>query len=162
MWIETPSEDYKIKTIDDVESKMCPALRLWANNVQPYLIKRFLKIYWSLKDGSQQLDDDTLEELNQIWSDYLAHKNLLRQAMVWARAAIISRNLSHNVSENLIFPKDKFQEFISFCDVGKIEWKSLWKNRFQSLLHKDAEKLKDSELNKIYVELRTAKLISSS
>jgi uncharacterized protein YabN with tetrapyrrole methylase and pyrophosphatase domain len=50
--------------------------------VQPYLIKRFLKIYNSLKNGSQQLDDDTLEELNQIWEDYSAHKNLLRQAMI--------------------------------------------------------------------------------
>lgn len=154
MWLNTPGNGDEIKTIEDIERKMCPELKEWASNVQPYLIKRFLKIYESLKNGTQQLDDDTLEELNQIWSDYLAHKNLLRQAMVWARAAIISRNLSHNVSENLIFPKDKFQEFISFCDVGKIEWKSLWKNRFQSLLHKDAEKLKDSELNKIYVELR--------
>ena len=154
MWIETPSEDYKIKTIDDVESKMCPALRLWANNVQPYLIKRFLKIYWSLKDGSQQLDDDTLEELNQIREDFLDHKRLYQEALAWAAARVMARNQSHNVWENLVFPHDQFQDFVSFCDVGEIEAKTLWANKFETLFQKDAEKLKDSALNKKYLELR--------
>lgn len=154
MSVNTPSNNQEIKTIDDIERKMCPELKEWARNVQPYLIKRFLKIYESLKNGTQQLDDDTLEELNQIWEDYLAHKNLLIQAISWAKAAIISRNLSHGVWENIIFPTDKFQDFISFCDIGKIEWKTLWANKFETLLQKDAEKLKDSKLNKRYVELR--------
>ena len=154
MWLNTPSNEEGIKTMDDIERKMCPELKEWASNVQPYLIKRFLKIYESLKNGSQQLNDDILEELNQIWEDYLAHKNLLRQAMVWARAAIISRNLSHGVWENIIFPTDKFQDFISFCDVGELEGKTLWANKFETLLQKDAEKLRGSKLNKEYVELR--------
>jgi hypothetical protein len=34
-----------------------------------------------LKDGSQQLDDDTLEELNQIWDDFLDHKRLYQEAL---------------------------------------------------------------------------------
>ena len=104
MSVNTPSNNQEIKTIDDIERKMCPELKEWARNVQPYLIKRFLKIYESLKNGTQQLDDDTLEELNQIWEDYLVHKNLLIQAISWAKAAIISRNLSHVVWENIIFP----------------------------------------------------------
>ena len=155
MWINIPNNDEPdIKTIEDIESKMCPELQSGVKYVQPYLIKRFKKIYDSLKNGEQQLDDEILEELNMIWEDYLTHKNLIHEALVGARAAIMTRNLSHNVNESLIFPSKQFQNFISFCNVGKIENITLWFNKFETLLLKDAEKLKNSELNKIYVRLR--------
>ena len=154
MWINTPGNGCEIKTMVDIEEKMCPVFKEWASHVQSYFIKRFLKIYESLKNGTQQLDDDTLEELNMIWEDYLKHKAILHEAMVWAAAAIMSRNLSHNVWENLIFPNDQFEKFLSFCNVDKLETKKLWANKFEMLLQKDAESLKNSELNKLYVKLR--------
>lgn len=153
MWINTPS-DYKIETMIDIEEKMCPVFKEWAEDVQPTLIHTFLQIYESLKNGTQQLDDHTLKVLNQIWKDYLSHKNYQESAMNNAKAAIITRNLSHGVWENIIFPTDKFQDFISFCDVGELEGKTLWANKFEILLQKDAEKLRDSKLNKEYLELR--------
>lgn len=153
-WIDTPSNDREIKTMDDIEKKMVPELQSWSQYVQPYLLKRFTTIYESLKSGQQQLDDDTLEELNMIRESYQTHMTTVHQAIRWAICQTIQRNLSHNVWENLIFPKDKFQDFISFCDMGEIDCKSLWKDKFETLLKMDAEKLKDSELNKIYVQLR--------
>lgn len=153
-WINTPNNDPEIKTMNDIENKMVPEIQSGSSHVQPYLLKRFNSIYESLKSGQQELDDDVLEELNMIRESYQTHKNTVHQAMVWWAAAIMARNLSHNVWENLIFPKDQFQDFISFCDIGEIEYKSLWKDKFETLLKLDAEKLKDSELNKIYVQLR--------
>lgn len=154
MWINTPGNSPEIKTLKDIEEKMCPVFKEWVQHVQPYLIKRFLKIYGSLKDGTQQLDDDTLEELNMIREDYLKHKAILHEAMVWSFAAIMSRNLSHNVWENLIFPNTQFQEFLSYCDIDQIELKTLWSNKFETLLQKNAESLKNHILNRKYVELR--------
>jgi hypothetical protein len=76
---------------------MYPELKEKTSYTQPYLVKRFNKIYEALKNWQQQLDDDTLEELNMLWDDYMLHKNTVKQALSWARAAIISRNLSHNL-----------------------------------------------------------------
>ena len=154
MWINTPSNAYEIKTLKDIEEKMCPEIKEGSKFVQPYLLKRFLKIYEWLQNWNIQLDDDTLEELNMIYESYLTHKNTVRYAMTWAAAAIMSRNLSHNVWENLIFPNTQFQKFLSYCDVDQIDWKALWSNKFETLLQNNAESLKNHILNRKYVELR--------
>jgi hypothetical protein len=133
---------------------MYPELKEKTSYTQPYLLKRFNKIYEALKNWQQELDDDTLEELNMLWSDYLTHKNTVKQAISWAKAAIISRNLSHNLWKNLMFPNGQFEKFLTFCDVDIKEGKTLWTDKFETLLKEDSESIKDSELNKIYVKLR--------
>lgn len=154
MSLNTPGHDPEIQTMDDIEKKMYPELKEKTSYTQPYLVKRFNKIYEALKNWQQQLDDDTLEELNMLWNDYMLHKNTVKQALSWARAAIISRNLSHNLWENLMFPNDQFEKFLTFCGVDIKEGKTLWTDKFETLLKEDAESIKDSHLNNIYVELR--------
>ncbi len=154
MSLNTPGHDPEIQTMDDIEKKMYPELKEKTSYTQPYLVKRFNKIYEALKNWQQQLDDDTLEELNMLWDDYMLHKNTVKQALSWARAAIISRNLSHNLWENLMFPNDQFEKFLTFCGVDIKEGKTLWTDKFETLLKEDAENIKDSHLNNIYVELR--------
>ena len=154
MSINTPGHEPEIQTMDDIEKKMYPELKEKTSYTQPYLVKRFNKIYEALKNWQQQLDDDTLEELNMLWDDYMLHKNTVKQAISWAKAAIISRNLSHNLWENLMFPNDQFEKFLTFCGVDIKEGKTLWTDKFETLLKEDAESIKDSELNKMYVKLR--------
>lgn len=154
MSINTPGHDPEIQTMDDIEKKMYPELKEKTSYTQPYLLKRFNKIYEALENWQQQLDDDTLEELNMLWSDYLVHKNTVKQAISWAKAAIISRNLSHNLWENLMFPNDQFEKFLTFCGIDIKEGKTLWTDKFETLLKEDAENIKNSQLNNIYVKLR--------
>jgi len=53
-----------------------------------------------------------------------------------------------------MFPNDQFEKFLTFCGVDIKEGKTLWTDKFETLLKEDAESIKDSHLNNIYVELR--------
>ena len=45
MSLNTPGHDPEIQTMDDIEKKMYPELKEKTSYTQPYLVKRFNKIY---------------------------------------------------------------------------------------------------------------------
>ena len=108
------------------------------------------------KDSLKQL----IEEYKIAWEDkynlmdYFHEMNeetLRHNAIIWAKAAIIMRNLSHNLWERALKDND-FDEFADFCDVDKSEIKG--KGKFQKIFLKDSEKMEWHPLNEIYRQLR--------
>ena len=128
---------------------------------EKYWIKNFEEL--KNKELTKQDMKDIIEEYNITWEDKynlmdlfheMNEEKLKRTAILWAKAAIIMRNLSHNIWKTFLFPKKdpEFDKFADFCDVDKNEIK--WANKFQEIFLKDSEKLKSHPLNKRYVELR--------
>ncbi len=140
-------------------------------------IERFNEIFkqiiekYNIKDWEELLKNELskedmknlISEYNITWEDKyelmdsfheMNEERLKKNALVWAKAAIIMRNLSHNIWKTFLFPRKdpEFDKFADFCDVDVKEIK--WVNKFQEIFLKDSEKLKDHPLNKRYQELR--------
>ena len=128
---------------------------------EKYWIKNFEE--FKNKELTKEDMKNLISEYNITWEDKynlmdlfheMNEEKLRHTAILWAKAAIIMRNLSHNIWKTFLFPKKdpEFDKFADFCDIDKNEIK--WKNKFQEIFLKDSEKMKDHPLNKRYVELR--------
>ena len=124
--------------------------------------KYWIKNFEELKNKELTKEDmkNLISEYNITWEDKynlmdlfheMNEEKLKRTAILWAKAAIIMRNLSHNLWERALKDKD-FDEFADFCDVDKSEIK--WKDKFQKIFLKDSEKMKGHPLNEIYRKFR--------
>lgn len=125
------------------------------------------KRYWIKNFEELKSEDLTKEDMKNLISEYnitwedkynlidlfheMNEERLRHTAILWAKAAIIMRNLSHNIWEMALKDND-FDEFADFCGVDKSEVK--WKNKFQKLFLKDSEKMENHPLNTIYKNLR--------
>ena len=99
------------------------------------------------KDVTKDFLKQLIEEYKIVWEDkynlmdYFHEMNeetLRHNAIIWAKAAIIMRNLSHNLWERALKDND-FDEFADFCDVDKSKIKG--KGKFQKIFLKDSEKM---------------------
>ena len=145
----------EIQTVQDVETIMLPEFSN-DNPIDNYLKKQFDKLYARLKNAGVNWENisSILDELNDIWESWKEKERLHKQAIHWAKCAIIQRNLSHPLWKLLSVPNNLLDEFVSFCgfnrkNIEEGEWSFL-----TNLFTKDSEKLKNHPLNIKYQELR--------
>ena len=137
-------------------------------------IEKFNNLFWEIakkywiqnfeelksKDLTKEDIKNIIEEYHIIWEDKynlmdlfheMTEEKLKQNAIIWAKAAIIMRNLSHNLW-NEVLRDDNFDGFVNFC---WLEWDSIkWKNKFKELFIRDSEKMDNHPLNQIYKNLR--------
>ncbi len=147
-------------TINTPESKT--AKQKFDENFEEIAKKYWIKDFEELKSKDLIKEDikNLINEYNITWEDKynlmdsfyeMNEEKIKRTAILWAKAAIIMRNLSHNLWE-IALKDDDFDEFADFCGVDKSEIK--WKNKLQTLFLKDSEKMENHNFNIIYKKLR--------
>lgn len=147
-------------TIDTPENKTATQKfnEFFQKTAEKYWIKNFEEL--KSKELTKEDMKNLINEYNITWEDKynlmdlfheMNEEKLRHTAIVWAKAAIIMRNLSHNIWE-IALKDNNFDEFADFCGIDKSEVK--WKNKFQKLFLKDSEKMENHPLNIIYTNLR--------